>query len=93
MFVDIVFAFIYLALIGWVVHQLVGYGNHGTGLLHYAFVGGGGCCVAELLQRVTGIYTTGLWRTIGVSVLCAMFVEFAIRWARDYYMMHTRIDD
>ena len=91
MFANIVLSFIYLALIGWVVYQLMGQGNHGIGLLHYAFVGGGGCCVAELLQRVTGLYTTGLWSTIGVSVICAMLVEFAIRRARQYFL--TRIDD
>ena len=93
MLADIILAFIYLAIIGWVVHQLMGNGNHGTGLLHYAFVGGGGCYVAERLVRVTGIYTTGLWSAIGANILCAMRVELGIRRVRDYYLMYMGFDD
>ena len=81
---SIVLALLYFALIGWFVHRLMGHGNHGVGLLHYAFVGGAGCGVGAFVEFVTQRYTSTIAGTVGLCVICACVVEFLIRRLRHW---------
>lgn len=68
----------FFAIIGWLVHELMGRGNHGVGLLHYAFVGGVGTGLATIFEKIAGASMT-LSGVIALCVICACVVEYTIR--------------
>lgn len=76
---NIVLMILVCAVIGWAVHKIMGLGNHGGGLLHNAFIGGAGCGLGALIEWATGHYTSTLWGTIGLWIVCSCIVEYAIR--------------
>lgn len=76
---DVVCAIVFAVSIGWVVHKLMGRGNHGTGLLHYGFVGDCGIGIGMLIETVTGIYASSIPVILGLCVLYSCIVEWIIR--------------
>lgn len=89
--VDIVLALVFCAFIGWAVHKIMGRGNHGTGLLHYAFVGGCGVGIGALFEWITGLYATTIIGAILPCFIYACIVEWIIRkvkhrlWVREVH--------
>ena len=77
--ITVILALAYFALIGWAVHEVMGNGNHGSGLLHFTFVGGLGCGLGALLEYVTQLYTSTVIDAIVLSFICACAVELIIR--------------
>ena len=76
---DIVAALAFCVFIGWAVHKVFGHGNHGSGLLHYAFVGGCGVGIGALVEWITGIYAMTLTSAVVSCFIFATLTEFIIR--------------
>ena len=74
--VDVVLALIFFWIIGWVVHKIMGKDGN---FLHFIFIGGAGCGLGTLLEWITNRYTTTFAGAIGLCIVCALVVEYAIR--------------
>lgn len=83
---NIVLMVLICAIIGWAVHKIMGVGNHETGLLHYAFVGGTGWGLGALLEWATRHYASTLWGTLVLWIACSCVVEYAIRCLKRWLM-------
>lgn len=82
MWVNILLMIILCAVIGWFVHKLMGPGNHGTGLLHYTFIGACGYGIAVLVEQIAGYTPESPIGIIAEIVLCACVAELIIRWIK-----------
>lgn len=79
MIINLILLTLVSAVIGAAVHLIMGPGNHGVGLPHYAFIGGTGWGIGALLEWATGYRTSTFWGTIGLWIICACVAEFAVR--------------
>lgn len=75
--INILLMLIYFAIIGYVIHRIMG--KHGGTILHWTFVGGCGSGLGAALEWVTGKYNTTFAGAISLCLICTIVVELAIR--------------